>query len=362
MAQDYYELLGVSRSASQDEIKKAFRTQAHKYHPDKGGGDEAKFKEVNAAYQVLSNPEKRAKYDQFGAAFEQAGGGAGGMNWNDFARQGGAGFQSADFGDLGDIFGDLFGFGGGRRASQSSNRGADLEFRMTITLEEVASGVTKVLELDRERACSTCGASGAAAGSKTVECKTCGGSGQVERIQQSFFGAMRSVARCSACDGSGQQIKEPCPDCRGEGRRRTKQKLKVEIPAGIENGQSMRLNGEGMAGRRGNPSGDLYLRIEVQSDPRFERSGADLKTSLAIGVADAALGVKVPVETVQGQVVLTVPAGTQPGTVMKLKGKGLPHLRSTTHGDLFVEVSVKVPTKLDKKAKAAFQELRDLER
>jgi molecular chaperone DnaJ len=183
----------------------------------------------------------------------------------------------------------------------------------------------------------------------------------MERVQQSVFGAVRAVVRCSSCEGSGQRIEKPCPDCRGEGRRRSEQKLKVEIPAGIDDGQSMRLSGEGMAGRRGGPSGDLYLRIQVRPDPRFERSGADLKTSLSVSVADAALGAKLPVDTIEGQVVLSVPAGTQPGTVLKLKGKGLPHLRSASHGDLFVTVTVKIPSKLDKKSKAAYQTLRELE-
>lgn len=361
MAKDYYDILGVSRSASDEEIKRAYRKLAHQHHPDKSGGDEAKFKEVNAAYQVLGNKDKRTKYDQFGPGFDQAGPGPGaaGFNWSDFSQAGGfgsqaGGFESADFGD---IFGDLFGFGNSRSTRSRSERGADLEYGFTITLAEAAFGADKVIAIERERPCPTCSGSGAEPGSKPVTCTTCQGAGQVEQIRNTMFGAMRAVGRCPNCNGTGQVITKPCRACHGDGRVASEQKLKVTIPAGIDDGQSIRLSGEGQAGRRGTPSGDLYLRISVEPDTRFKRTKNDLSTYVNVSVSAAALGTKVPIATLDGDVLLAIPAGTQPGTVIKLKGKGIPHLRGRGRGDLFVTVNVKIPTKLNKKARAAFEAL-----
>ncbi|MFH0853474.1 MAG: molecular chaperone DnaJ [bacterium] len=364
MAQDFYQTLGVSKTASQDEIKKAFRKKAHEFHPDKKGGDETKFKQINEAYQTLGNPQKRAQYDQFGQAGPQGQPG-GAYSWSDFSRgggfPGGASYQSPDMGDLGDIFGDLFGFGGGRKSSGRSQqeRGLDIEAELEVDFSEAAFGVEKIMELSRDLICATCHGDGAKPGSKTSECGTCKGSGQVAQVRNTIFGAMQTVGRCPNCQGEGKIITEPCVACRGEGRTATKKALKVQVPAGISSGQSIRLSGEGQAGRKKAPAGDLYLRIRVKSDPRFNRKGDDVYSDISVSVSQAALGDKISVETLDGQIKLDIPAGTQPSTKIKLKGKGMSHLHGRGRGDAYFVVKVEIPKKLSKEQKKLYEELRE---
>ena len=362
MAKDLYEVLGVSRTASDAEIKQAYRKLAHQHHPDKSGGEDTRFKEVNAAYQVLGNTEKRAKYDQFGPGFADGpGGGPGGFNWSDFSQANGqaGGFGNADFGDIGDIFGDIFGFGGGRSSRSRTERGADLEYLIKIPLIEAAFGAEKILTLERERVCRACNGDGAEPGSDKTTCSTCKGSGQVQQLRSTMFGTVQAVGQCPNCQGRGQVVTKPCLKCHGDGRVSEEQQLKVQIPAGIDDGQSIKLSGEGQAGKRGAASGDLYLKVRVEPDPRFERNGHDLKTSVGIPISTAALGGKVMVETIDGEVQLTIPSGTQPGTTLKLKGKGVPHLQGRGRGDLFVTAQVRIPKKLDRQTKAALIALQD---
>lgn len=362
MARDLYDVLGVSRTASDAEIKQAYRKLAHQHHPDKSGGADAQFKEINAAYQVLGNAEKRAKYDQFGPGFANGpGGGPGGFNWSDFSQASGqsGGFGNADFGDIGDIFGDIFGFGGGRSARSRTERGADLEYQISIPFYEAAFGAEKILTLERERICRACNGDGSEPGSDKSTCSTCKGSGQVQQLRSTMFGTVQAVGQCPNCEGRGQVVTKPCAKCQGDGRVNEEQQLKVQIPAGIDNGQSVKLTGEGQAGKRGAPSGDLYLRVRVEKDRRFERAGFDLTTSITVPISTAALGGKIPVETLDGVVNLTIPSGTQPGTTLKLKAKGIPHLQGRGRGDLFVTIQVRIPKKPDRQTKAALAALQD---
>ncbi|MCH7492931.1 molecular chaperone DnaJ [Patescibacteria group bacterium] len=369
MAKDYYEILGVAKGATQDEIKKAFRKLAHQHHPDKKGGDESKFKEINQAYQTLSNTQKRQKYDQFGQAYGQpAGAGPGGVNWDDFSRASGSGpfgggFQSGnveyDFGDLGDIVGDLFGFGrrsGRRRASQSA-AGVDIQAEMTIDFREAVFGQERVIDLYKQINCSHCQGSGAEPGSKIENCKTCGGQGQVERVQQTVLGAFRNVTTCPDCHGEGKISENKCKECRGEGRKKESEKIKVKIPAGINNGDTIRLAGKGEAGVRGAGGGDLYINILVTPDPNFNRVHDDIISDLDVSFTQAALGDKVPIVTLDGEVVLKIPAGMQSGKVFKLKDKGVPHLRSRGRGDHLVTVNIVTPTHLTRQQKKLLEEL-----
>jgi molecular chaperone DnaJ len=368
MAKDYYSILGVQKNASQEEIKKAFRQKAHQYHPDKKGGDEARFKEANEAYQVLGDETKRKQYDQFGSTFDQAGfgggGGYGGFNWQDFTRQygnfsGGAGPASGwDFGDLGDIFGDMFGFGSGRKSSsRRSTRGQDINAEISIEFKESVFGGEKTVELDKEVVCQKCGGSGAEPGSKVSTCPTCGGSGQVEQVQRTILGAMRTIGVCPDCRGEGKKVDKPCGRCHGRGIYKDREVIKIKIPAGISDGQTIRLSGKGEAGERGTAPGDLYLTVLVKPHALFKREGDDILTKANITFRQAALGDKIEVETVHGPVILKIPDGTQTGRVFKLKEKGVPHLNSSGAGDHLVEVVVTTPTRLSRSQKKALEEL-----
>jgi molecular chaperone DnaJ len=361
MAKDYYQTLGVARGASTDEIKKAFRKLAHQHHPDKGGGDEAKFKEINEAYQVLSNTEKRAKYDQFGeAAFSGGGAPGGGFRWEDVAQQAG-GFRSGnvDFGDLGDIFGDVFGFGGGRQRRSGPARGTDIEAEVSIPFHDAAFGTKRTLSLRKAIRCPHCSGNGAEPGTKIETCSTCKGEGQVARVQQTILGAMRSVTVCPTCKGEGKVPKTPCKRCRGDGRVNETETLEVKIPAGIDNGQRIRLPGKGEAGERGAEAGDLYLRVRVQSDRRFDREGEDVRSTVRVPLTTAALGGTVDIDTIDGKVQLKVPAGTPSGKVLVLRGKGIPHLNGRGRGDHRITVDVVIPTKLSAKAKKLLSDLQE---
>jgi len=359
MAKDYYKILGVNKTASQDEIKRAFRKLAHQHHPDKAGGNEQKFKEINEAYQVLSNSQKRQQYDQFGSTFEQARSQGGFGGFNDFAsafrNSGGASF---DFGagDLGDIFGDLFGFGGNRSRGRagSASSGADIEAEITIDFREAVFGSEKTITLTKDETCSRCQGSGAEPGSKINTCPECKGTGQV--LRSIGFGiSFNSV--CPACGGQGQKAEKDCSVCHGGGIEKKTRQIKVKIPAGIDNGQMIRLSGEGQSVGRSGKSGDLYLRIKVTPDREFKRDGYDILTEAQISFSQAALGDKVSIDTLDGKVKLKVTEGTQSGKVFRLRGRGVPHVQGRGRGDQLVRVIVKTPTDLSRKQKELLKEL-----
>lgn len=362
---DYYKILGVEKGASADEIKKAFRKLAHEYHPDKAGGNEAKFKEINEAYQVIGNEEKRKQYDQYGSSFDQMGGFGGGMNWDDFMRaargQGsGADNFSFDFGDLGDVFGDLFGGfgGGGRRGGRTRrSRGNDIQMEMEIDFTTAVFGGEKEIELYKTVACSRCAGNGVEPGSKINTCSECGGQGRVKKIQQTFFGAMQTVVACSKCHGEGKTYEKSCTGCSGRGVKKEEARLKIKIPAGIDHGQAIRLNGQGEAGANGGGVGDLYLTFRVRSDSRFEREGENILSERHISVKQAILGDKILVETIDGEVKLKIPEGTQSGKVFKLSGKGVPRLGGYGRGDHLVTVIVDIPKSLSRHDRKLMEEL-----
>ncbi|MBU2229501.1 molecular chaperone DnaJ [Patescibacteria group bacterium] len=354
MAKDYYEILGVAKDASQDEVKKAFRKKAHQFHPDKSTGDEVKFKEANEAYQVLSNEQKRKQYDQFGSTADQQGGfsaeGGPASGW------GGRNDVNFDFGDLGDIFGDFFG-GSRGRASARQQKGMDVETEMQITFEEAAFGAEKTVELYKTVSCDQCSGSGAKKGSAIEDCTMCRGSGQVDQVQRTILGQIRTRAVCPECQGEGKTIKEKCPTCRGTGVDRANKRIKIKIPAGINNGQSIRLSGEGEAGQRGSIAGDLYVSVRVKPHSEFQRDGDNVFSVSEISFSQAALGDKIKVNTLDGEGQLKIPSGTQSGKVFKIKDKGVPHLNARGRGDQLVEVIVKTPDKLTRKQKELFEKL-----
>ena len=346
--QDYYATLGVSRTAGDDEIKKAYRKMAMKYHPDRNPGDaaaEEKFKEVQKAYEILSDAQKRAAYDQYGhAAFEQGGFGAGGFG----------GFGGAQGFDFSDIFSQMFGgaAGGGR---QQNHQGADLQYNIEITLEEAATGVRKQITIPTYEECGTCHGSGAKAGTKATTCRTCHGSGVVH-VRQAIFQIQQT---CPACGGSGKEIKDPCPQCHGEGRVKAAKTVEVNIPAGIDDGQRIRLSGEGEPGIHGAPPGDLYIQVSVKAHKIFQRDPevpTDLHCELPISITTAALGGEVEVPTLDGKVKLSIPAGTQNGKRMRVKGKGVKSVRSSLVGDLYCHIVVETPVNLTERQKELLAE------
>lgn len=349
---DYYEVLGVSKGASGDEIKKAFRKMSKKYHPDLHPGDkeaEEKFKEVNEAYQVLSDDEKRQRYDQFGHAGVDGNAGFGG----------GSGFNGGfDFGDLGDIFGDFFGgFGGGGRARRNGpRRGSDLSQYINLTFEEAAFGCKKKINITSNERCEECGGSGAKKGTQPVTCPQCNGTGQVQQRRQTMFGFTNVVSECPSCHGKGKIIKEPCSSCRGTGRIRKNKTIEVNIPAGIDTDQVMRIQGAGNAGENGGPNGDLQLVIKVKPHQLFKRSGFDVNVVFPITFVQAALGATLKVPTIHGIVEYDIPEGTQTNTRFRLKGKGIPVLNGRGTGDEYVTVTVEVPKNLSQKQKELLRE------
>lgn len=340
---DYYEVLGVKKDASDDEIKKAFRKQAKTCHPDLHPGDkeaEARFKEINEANEVLTDPQKRARYDQFGhAAFDQTSG----------AYQGGGNpFQ----GGFGDIFETFFGggFGGGAQRN-GPMQGDDLKYHLTISFEDAAFGVKREITIQREENCASCSGSGAKPGTSPERCTTCNGTGQVRVQQNTMFGAFSAVRTCDACRGAGQLIKEPCLDCRGSGRIRKSTKILVNVPAGIDDGQTISIRGEGEAGYRGGPKGDLYVLISVKPHKQFRRRDYDLYLDLDIPFVAAALGDEITVPTLTGSIKYRIPEGTQTGTTFRMKEQGIQRLRGGGKGDLLVKVNVEVPRKLNDEQK-----------
>lgn len=382
MGKDYYKILGVEKSATTEEIKKAFRGKAHQHHPDKANGNTEKFKEINEAYQVLGNSERKRQYDQFGATFESMGGQAAydaGFDWSDLFRQGGfgtQGFRTAgvnfDFEDLGDIFTDFFNFGpsrggsAGRRSGRRSSRGADLEANLTISFEESIFGTEKIIDLSKQVICEKCSGSGTEPGTKIITCKSCGGSGQTITTQQTFFGSFRSATICQTCQGEGKVPEKKCSKCNGFGVSQGRERIKVKIPAGISDGETMRLSGKGEAGALGMPAGDLYINLTVLPHREFRREGDNLYTTTYISYSQAVLGDKVRINTLAGEVNLKIPSSTPSGKQFILKGKGSPRLHGRGHapyhfgagqGDLIVEVKVRVPANLNREQKKLIEEL-----
>lgn len=355
---DYYEVLGVAKNASEAEIKRAYRKVAKKYHPDMNPGDkeaEEKFKEAAEAYEILSDPEKKARYDQFGhAAFEQGGGGAGGFGGFDFGG-----------GDMGDIFGDIFGdfFGGGSRGSARKNgprQGANLRAAVRITFDEAIRGVDKELEITLKEKCGTCGGNGAKPGTSPETCSKCNGTGQVVYTQQSMFGMVRNVQPCPDCNGSGQVIRHKCPDCSGTGYIKVRKKIKVPIPAGIDNGQSVRIREKGEPGINGGPRGDLLVNVTVSRHPKFQRQEYDIFSTEPITFAQAALGVTIKIDTVDGPYEYTIKPGTQTDTKVRLKNKGVPSLRNKNlRGSHFVTFVVQVPEHMNETQKEALRKFQE---
>lgn len=346
---DYYEILGVPRTASADDFKAAFRKLARQYHPDvnKEPDAEEKFKEINEAYAVLSDPDKRSAYDRFGHAGVRNAGGA-----QDF---------NVDFTDFADIFGDLFGFGNmGRSSRRSRNmprRGDDLQVALELTFEEAVFGAEKEIEVTRDEICTTCNGSGAEPGTSPVRCATCNGSGEVRQVRQTILGSMVQVSTCPTCRGQGETIATPCHTCQGRGLERKTRKKVVAIPGGVDTGNQIRLASEGQPGVNGGPAGNLYILIQVKSHKFFRRREFDVLMDLNINIAQAALGAEVEIPTVDGPTKLKIPAGTQPGKVLTLRSKGIPHLRGNGRGDQKVIVNVEVPTRLSNEQRELFEQL-----
>ncbi|MCD8366605.1 MAG: molecular chaperone DnaJ [Clostridiales bacterium] len=355
---DYYEVLGVSKSASQDEIKRAYRKLAKKYHPDMNPGDkdaEAHFKEVGEAYEVLSDEEKKARYDQFGFAGVDPSYGAG--------AGGGAGFDG--FGDMGDIFSTIFGGGGGfggfggQPRPNAPQQGSDLRVQVDLTFEEAAFGCDKEVEVTPVQPCDVCGGSGCAPGTSPETCPTCHGQGVVNVQRRTAFGVMSSTQPCNQCGGTGRIIHTPCQSCKGKGMVRKRKRITVKIPAGIDDGQAISRRGQGNAGRNGGPAGDLLIHVNVQPHAFFERDGSDVLYNAPVSFVDATLGASIEIPTIDGNVKYDLPAGTQTGTTFRLRGKGIPRLQRTGRGDQYVTVNVQVPTNLTPAQKDALRAFDD---
>lgn len=346
---DYYEVLGLEKGASEEEIKRAFRKSALKYHPDRNPGDkeaEEKFKELNEAYQVLSDPQKRSQYDQFGTTdFNGAGGFDGGFG----------GFDFSDLGGFGDIFDSFFGggFGGNGKRRNGPQKGADLEYNLNLTFEEAVFGAEKQVNITRSENCEKCNGTGAKEGTSAHTCDKCGGTGQMRVQRNTPLGSFVSMSTCDKCGGKGKIITDPCPECKGKGKIRKQRKIKINVPAGVDTGNVMPIRGQGEHGNNGGPAGDLYVNIRVMPSDKFKRKGFDIYIDTHISFVKATLGVELTVPTIDGDVKYDVPAGTQPGTVFRLKGKGVPRVNSHGRGDQYVNVVVDIPKNLNQKQKEA---------
>lgn len=342
---DYYEVLGLQKGASDEEIKKAFRKLALKYHPDRNPDNkeaEESFKEINEAYQVLSDPEKKSQYDQFGTTDFNGGGFNGG-------------FDFSDFGGFGDIFDSFFGggFSGGGRRKNGPERGADIEYTLNLTFEEAVFGVEKQINITRSENCEKCGGSGAKAGTSPKTCDKCGGTGQVRVQRNTPLGSFVSMSTCDKCSGKGTIVTDPCDECKGKGKLRKQRKISINVPAGVDTGNVMPMRGQGDHGKNGGPPGDLYVNIRVAPHATFKRKGNDIYIDTHISFAKATLGTEIKVPTVDGDVKYEIPEGTQPGTVFRLKGKGVPRVNSHGRGDQYVNVIVDIPKNLNQKEKEA---------
>lgn len=354
---DYYEVLGVAKGASQDEIKKAFHKLAHKYHPDKGG-DEKKFKEINEAYQVLSNAEKRQQYDQFGKGFDQMGGGGG----QDFTWAWQNQAQNFDFEDMGDIFENFFSFGGGgRRASRKDiKKGKDIQVDIEISLEETLKATHRSITLAKQVVCDRCHGKGGEPDTKISECFACRGSGQVQEVKRTILGSYTTFAVCPECKGEGTKPEKPCNVCRGEGRLKGDQNIDITIPAGIDNNQAIEIEGKGDAGKKNGKAGNLYVRVFVKKHPLFTRKGDDLLISREIAYSQAILGDEVEIPMLEGtNMLLTVPQGTESGKILRISGKGIPHFSGHGRGNMYVELTIKTPRKISKEQKKLLEQLQN---
>jgi molecular chaperone DnaJ len=352
MAKDYYELLDVEKNASDEDIKRAFRKMALKYHPDKNPGDkeaEEKFKEINEAYQVLSDPQKKSQYDQFGTT--------------DFNGQGGyegfGGFGGGGFGGFSDIFGDIFDIFGsnGKKPKNGPQRGADLEYNLNLTFEEAAFGVKKDLDIFRYETCGTCSGSGARPGTSPKTCDRCHGTGQMKTQRNTPFGSFVSVTACDKCHGEGRIIETPCTECNGNGKVRRKKVVSINIPAGVDTGNTIPLRGEGEPGVKGGPAGDLYVNIRVAPHKIFKRQGFDIVCEVPVSFIKASLGGEIIIPTLEGDTKQPIAEGTQPGTVVKLKGKGIPRVRGNGRGDLYAQLNVEIPKKLNERQRELLKQL-----
>lgn len=358
---DYYEVFGIERDASADQIKGAYRKLALKYHPDRNPGNaeaEAKFKEASEAYEVLSDSDKKARYDRYGHAGVEGNFSSGGFQWSDFSH-------ANDFEDIfGDFFSGIFG-GGGRRRSRGPSgppRGRDLKISIELTLEEVATGVEKKINLSRLGPCEACSGTGALPGSSTDTCDTCGGVGQVQQVSRSFLGQTVTVTDCPTCSGEGRVVRDPCKECNGEGRVRDRTSLSVRIPAGVASGNYIPLRGQGDVGLRGGPSGDCLVFIQEKEHDRFQRDGNDVIYRLPVSISQAALGDEADVPTLQGKVKMKIPAGTQSGRVFRLRGKGIPDVDGRGVGDELVEATVWTPTQLSVEERKLLEELHRIQK
>ncbi len=367
MNKDYYETLGVNKSASKDEIKKAFYKLAQKYHPDKKGGNEAKFKQANEAYQVLSDDAKRSRYDQFGHQFsaqggpasgwENAQGGFGGFegfDFSNFSSQGGSAF-SGDFGNLNDIFSDFFGGGMSERRAQS-RRGRDISTEMQISFADSIFGTDRKILITKTSTCQTCGGSGAKVGSKMETCKHCNGQGKIRESKRTIFGNITNTKICEVCLGAGEVPHELCDKCKGKGVLRREEEISVVIPAGIRDGEMVRMTGFGEAVSKGT-TGDLYIKINVASHPVFKREGNDLVMNLNLKLSDALLGVKYPIQTLDGEIEVTIPEGVTINEILRVRGKGVPYGKNK-RGDLLIKLNIKLPTKLSHQSRKLIEELK----
>jgi molecular chaperone DnaJ len=351
---DYYEVLGLERGAGKDEIKKAFRKLAAQYHPDKKTGSEEKYKEITEAYAVLGDDKKKAEYDAYGHAFSgggQPGGGFGGFNWSDFAQQGGFGAQGVEF-DLNDIF-QNFGFGGG--GGRAAQRGRDISIDINLNFSESIFGITRKVLLTKNNTCEHCQGSGAKTGTEMITCSTCGGNGKLRETRQSIMGSFTTVRECATCHGTGKVPKERCPHCAGAGVARTQEEIAIKVPAGIANGEVIRLTGRGEAIPHGQP-GDLYIKVHVEPHATIKRDGSTLSTTLPVKLTDALLGASYHVETLDGAVDIKIPAGITSGEMLRIKEKGVPSERG--RGDFMVKVKIETPKKLSRKAQKLVEELR----
>lgn len=360
---DYYEILGVTKQASQDEIKKAFHKLAHKYHPDKGG-DEKKFKEINEAYQVLSDAQKRQQYDQFGKGFENMAG-AGGQGGNPFGQDFTWAWQNqnqnVDFEDLGDVFENFFSFGGGGRPSRKKDvkKGKDIQVDIEMVLEDTLRETSKTISMQKMTTCHRCQGNGAEPGTKINECVMCRGQGQVQEVKRTVLGSYTTFATCPECKGDGQKPEKLCNVCKGEGRTKNHEEIKITIPAGIDTNQVIKIEGKGEAGKRGGRAGDLYVRMLVKKHPVFARKEDDLYLSEYVGYSQAVLGGEVEIPTLEGApILLNVPAGTESGRVLRISGKGIPHFDGYGRGNLYVELHINTPKKVSRKQKQLLDELR----
>ncbi len=360
MAKDYYSILGVAKSASADDIKKAYRKLAHTHHPDKQGGNEAKFKEINEAYGVLGDAGKRQQYDRFGQTSSQAGGasgaGFGGFDFGGFSAQGGSA-TDFNFGgaNMEDLFADLFTGGGGRRRS---SRGADIQVDVTLSFEEMVHGAARTVRLRKLSVCSVCHGKGGAPQAKEETCSACHGKGSTMKNINTILGTFAQSVPCARCQGKGKTYSQACKQCHGHGRAEEETAKEVNIPPGIEDGQALSVAGEGVAGEFGAPAGDLYVLVHVEAHPDFVRHGDDIVTEVALRFDQFALGDKVPVKTIEGEVDMKVPAGTQPGEVFRIRGKGIPKLGRFGRGDQLVKTSIVIPRHLSSEAKRQIESLR----